>query len=484
MLILLFVMRTFRYYLADSFPDVGRYLWYAYYIPFIILPLLALLMALCVGRWDEMGSSDAKKGIRVVLWSAAAILLVAVMSNDLHKWLLKIEYSPDIGQKHTYGWLLYLIMGWMAGLAIISFVIVMRRCVISGSRRKWYIPAGVFAFGAVLYLAYYINGGNSPEVFGVRLYLIQEVCVILFAGVCEACIDIGLIPSNSGYRRIFSESAWNVTIADTEGNRIYTSGNMEDITPEMIRTALKRPVTTPGGYILRAVSMPKGIAAWLTDISSILRINEEIREATRELENDNEIMKQEAEIKLKRASFEAQNRLYDSIIPLIKPQLDLITDLIGDPTDSNILSAMLMCIYIKRRFNLAIVTENAENTDADELYLAIRETTEALSDIGIMAFTEMSCDRNTDEGDRQITSKALLAAYEFFEKVIELSTPDISGLFVNIGIKDRLPGIRILLKTGSEIKFDKAFLERNAKMGARIGNEADDDAVALSFEFG
>ncbi|MCR5332351.1 MAG: hypothetical protein K6E62_14390 [Lachnospiraceae bacterium] len=482
MLILLFLMRICRYNLIDDFPTIGRYLWYAYYVPFIVLPLIALLMALCIGR-SEKEASQERKVLKTVMWSAGALLLAAIMTNDLHGSLLKITYYPGNEQTHTYGWMLYLVMAWMTALSVTSFVIIMKRCVVSGSRKRWYIPAAVFGFGAVLYLIYYLNGGNSPELFGVKLYLIQEVCVILFAGVCEACIDIGLIPSNSGYRRIFGESEWNVTIADAEGRQIYTSGNMDDITPEMIKTALSRPITTQNGYILRAVKMQNGITAWMTDVSGIMRINREITEATRELEDENEVIRQEAAIKLKRASFEAQNRLYDSIIPLIRPQLDLIDGLLKDPGDKNILSAMLICIYIKRRFNLAIVTEDADSTDVDELYLAIRETTEALADIGILAFTDMSYGSPADDATHLIDSKALLTAYEFFEKVIELAAPDISGLFVNIGLENNAPHVRILLKTSAVIGFDKTYVEKCAKTGAYTEIEKDEDATAISLEY-
>ena len=211
-----------------------------------------------------------------------------------------------------------------------------------------------------MYVAYYANGGNSPEIFGIRLYLIQEVSVLLFVGTCEAAIHIGLIPSNSGYNSVFENAGWNVAMADGDGNIVKTSGDMEGITSSEIMRSLKEPVPVRDGYVMKAVRNDEGITAWLTDISGIEKVSRELKAASIELEGENDIIQKESEIKLQRASIEAQNRLYDSVVPILKPQIDSIMKLLDEATDESLLRATVMCIYVKRRFNLFLVADGKE----------------------------------------------------------------------------------------------------------------------------
>ena len=477
MVLFLFAVRVVRYDLADDAGALERYLWYCYYIPFILLPLISLLMALSIGVAD-MTEYRKKRGWRVFLWTICVILMTAVFTNDLHGYLIlfKVDPADPVNYIHEYGFLQYPIIAWLVTLSGIAFAVVMKRCKNSGSRKRWYIPASVFAVGSIMYAWYYLNGGNSPVVFGHKFYLIQEVCMILYFGVCEACISIGLIPSNSGYRRIFEDSDWDVVIADERGRKVLSSGHMDDITSQMLKDALTESQWPGKNKVLRCFRITRGIAGWLADVSEIERINSAIRENTAELENENAVIREEAGLKMKRAAFETQNRLYDSIIPIVTPQLNRIRVLLGEPDDRKIFMSMLLCIYVKRRFNLAIVTDNSVTADIGELWLAIRETTETLTDCGIPAYINGG-------GHDQIPAVQLLAGYDFFEDVIEQTMTGIHSIFINVLKENDMFVMRILVTADRAIRFDEPYLERMRRMGAYISDEREDDTDALSLSF-
>lgn len=478
MLLLLFVFRILRYRTASIFPAFGRYMWYGYYIPFIILPVLGLFMALCIGLPDEE-SFVRMRPFRVSMWVLAGILLTIVFTNDRHGLLIRFsEEAMRTGEgPHSYGFMQYPIIAWMVGLSLTAFIILMHRCRVSGCRKKWYIPASIYIFGTALYVWYYLNGGNSPKLFGVKLYLIQEVCLLIFIGVCEACIDIGLIPSNSGYLRIFELSGWNVAIADKNGNRVFSSGDLKGVTPGLLKASLESSKAVGSGRLLTAFPISGGMAGWVSNVSELERINERIREKTQELEIENGVIRESESLRLKRAAFETQNRLYDSIIPIVTPQLTMIRDLLKDPDREKLFTAMILSVYVKRRFNLAIVTDNTDIADITELWLAIRETVEVLQDTGISAFID-ACGHTDVQADR------MLACYEFFETVIEQAIPGLKSIFVKLSVANGSPELRILIDAGKELRFDAPGIERLRRLGANIDNEYEDGTYAIGLAFG
>jgi len=311
----------------------------------------------------------------------------------------------------------------------------------------------------------------------MKLYLIQEVCILLFVGVCEACIDIGLIPSNSGYKQILEHSDWNVVIAGKEGEKAISSGNMEDVSVDMLRDTIGKSTPIGNGRVLTSFPIRGGVSGWVADVSELERINNEIIASTRELEIENGVIREGESLRLKRITFETQNRLYDSIIPTVTPQLSKIRDLLEQPDEEKLFMAMVLCVYVKRRFNLAIVTDNTEIADIGELWLAIRETIEVLQDTGISAFIN-TCDHADVRADR------LIASYDFFEDVVEKTLPGIRSLFVNLTVEDGRPELRILADSGDNIDFDAPYVEKMKRLGAVITDELEDGTNALSLSFG
>ena len=62
---------------------VVRYLWHLFYLPMLFVPMLALLIAMSLGKPDEY---KFPKGMSV-LWIISGTLLLLVLTNDLHQFV-------------------------------------------------------------------------------------------------------------------------------------------------------------------------------------------------------------------------------------------------------------------------------------------------------------------------------------------------------------------------------------------------------------
>ena len=82
LLIIWMVVRSAKYFIFWQ-PDAVRYLWYLFYLPMLFVPMLALLIAMSLGKPDEY---KFPKGMSV-LWIISGTSLLLVLTNDLHQFV-------------------------------------------------------------------------------------------------------------------------------------------------------------------------------------------------------------------------------------------------------------------------------------------------------------------------------------------------------------------------------------------------------------
>ena len=219
LLTLLFILRYIKYNLVRIHTFPHRLMWYGYYIPLLITPLLSFMLSLSIGNRDRL----KHKKLFLLLQIICALLVVLVLTNDLHSLVMKIWYEND-EEYSRMGPLYFLIIGWYVVLMLSSFVIMYRKCRLSSYRKYWKIPFVIELLGGILWFWYYIIcNGSSPHLGGYSLYNIQEIYVLLFIGFWEALIVIGLIPSVSLAR----DRAWiNEGILDAVGKELSEIKNL------------------------------------------------------------------------------------------------------------------------------------------------------------------------------------------------------------------------------------------------------------------
>ncbi|MCR5510299.1 MAG: hypothetical protein K6F54_05055 [Lachnospiraceae bacterium] len=394
----LFVLRVGRFNFFDESVNIAIMLWYAYYIPMTAVPVFGLCAALYVEPVSDIGRV---KRTESVLYICETIICVLILTNPLHEQIFKM--LDPATETYRRGWMYLVLVIWIVALGISIPVILLRKCVLSSIRRLWYIPAICIGVSLVPITVYYAGGG--PPVIGpFKLFHMHEAFCLPFVVAFEILIQLRLIPANSGYEQLFDRSGINACIYDHEGREVLSSsgwniGSVDD------------------DHVMRKKEISGGYVTWIENHSAINALNREYEEITDELEDENELIRHENEIRAERTSYETKNRLYNKIASAVRDQAgkcdELLSDLSGneDSKDKLILATVLSA-YIKRMGNLMLITDESLLISSDELALCIRESME------YMDYGNISCGLINDT-EAELPRDYILSAYRLFEEMIE-----------------------------------------------------------------
>ncbi len=430
-LLLLFIVRICRWIFFLHSAAADRYLWYLYYISYIAMPMLSLTAAFFVGR-DE---ADELSAVMKSQWTAAVLMMTGVLTNDLHHFALTFSHSQDGSYRVSYHWLYFVIFAWSFIMIISSYILLIKRCQLSQCRKNWYVPIIPSAAAFVLIILYYAAGG-SPTVFGIKLYNIQEVYLLLFMGLWEGCISIGLISSNTGYSRLFEQAHINAEMKSTDGKTVYRSSDWSDTEGD--------PDYSRKTYTIRG-----GSVTWSEDISVLNRLNSDIEDLTEQIEDENVLIEEENRLIAEKAKYETQNRLYDRIAMHTHPQLVKIDEILhgSETLEHKMERCLLLGTYVKRCSNLMLIAGRSRTIPTSELYLSIRESMEHMRPFGIES-------ELMNGGLRELASESVIAAYDVFEAVTESIIDSSGALSVNVS-----PSENILLSVETDTPADIGNIE-------------------------
>ena len=422
-LILYLCLQFCRYDLFRAPLRLSRHLWYAFYLPMDVLPVLVLALSLRIYR-------PADKPLGWPFWLIAllfALLTVGVLTNDRHFWFKSFPGGvlDDDGTEKS-GWLYYVLSALTYGTYLVSFWILLRKSRRFGGLRLRWLPLVPLGFGILYFLLYPL--GIGIRILGFRILTMGQMLTLCVVGALECCIQIGLIPANSDYETLFSLSKQPAAILDGAGRPIYTTGSGYPF-PD-----------TPDEQILRH-PIPGGSVEWAVDTAPLLRLNRELDEAVKAIETRNTYLAEQARIRAERTELETRNRIYDDIVSAVQPQLDHITALLDDretPFAARLRQISLRSVFIKRRSNMELTAENGR-LSATELQLAIAETVTylRLSEVEAAVFAE---------GGGSYPAALITAAYTQLQRMIEACGSSLSKLLVFLKAEPGLLTLRLLLQ--------------------------------------
>ena len=406
-MLLLMVLRAvkFSFFLTNEWLE--RHLWYGYYIPIILMPLISLFIALCLGKTDE----DKPNKIIKLLYIPAAALIAGVITNDSHQ--LAFAFKPGFDNwthDYSYGILYYLVILWIIVCTLAALIITVSFSTVSGSKKKGFIPLAVIAVSLAGVAVYIFTDFRYTRIMNV-----PELFCFCVAAFWESCLQTGLIPSNTGYELLFNRSHLFAEIRDGKNTVIY-------------RTALKKG---DGVYIEHSQAISGGSITWLEDNTTVTEQKKLLEKANASLAEKAEIQQKENALKEERTKIEEQKKLYDRMNASLAPQTELIRKLVAQAEQSeekwkeNMLWVCVIGAYIKRKTNLMLIADKSESASLSELYLAYKESLSYLSKAGV------DCEIHT-ASDIPFASGTLLYAYDEFEALIEKKMPDISRVKIDI----------------------------------------------------
>lgn len=213
LLILWFTFRSAKYFIFWQ-PTAIRYLWYLYYLPMLFIPILALLVALSLGKPDDYRLPKAA----CALWIISGALLLLVLTNDLHQLVFTFPEDAEVwsDKSNGYGIGSFFVIGWQIFCMISALVVMIIKCRLKNGRRQLWtvIPMVV----SLVYL-----GLNYMDVQWFKLFFgdITAFQSLMYMLCFEGCITCGFIHSNSRHFDLFSSSIGTSAVI-TELVRAFT----------------------------------------------------------------------------------------------------------------------------------------------------------------------------------------------------------------------------------------------------------------------
>lgn len=198
LLILWFSFRTVKYFIFWQ-PTVIRHLWYLFYLPMLFVPMLALLVAMSLGRLDDYRLPKWA----MVLWLVSGALLLLVLTNDLHQLVFTFPKDAAVWSDtdHGYGIAYFSVIGWQVLCGVSALVVMLIKCRLkNGRHRLW--PAVPMAISLTYLAPNYIGVPWLKTLFGDVTAFQSFLHMLSF----EACIACGFIRSNSRYADLFASS--------------------------------------------------------------------------------------------------------------------------------------------------------------------------------------------------------------------------------------------------------------------------------------
>ena len=428
MILLLHTLQILKYQFGSS-PTELRYLWYMYYIPMILAPLFSIWIAAGIGR--SVGERIGTGYLLLVI--PALILIVLVMTNDLHQMMFALDLTaakPD--RDYTRGIVYYACTVWDYGLLAISLAVAVRRCTVTYPKKKAKIPIIVVLTGLVLLLAFHGGTSGGRRIFGTEILTFQMIWHMIYSLFWEVCITIGLITSNTDYDEIFAHAAVKAQILDRSKGRVFFAKDAGEIPEEVIKSDSKFSVFVKDNTKYYTKKINGGYVCWEEDISTVLEMNRELWESTEQLREENALLARESEVKAERAMIETYNRLYDEIASETRDQVSDVKNILtslrncgADDFDRGVKRISILTAYIKRCANLMLIRKDKPMIRTFDLALSIKESLEYASFFGIAADVEGGADTG-------FPADIIIEAYKIFEFVFEGGWGIISAIMVRI----------------------------------------------------
>ena len=424
-------VRSIRYLLAQD-PWVMRHLWYLYYLPMLFIPLLAVFVAMSLGRPESFRLPKWTK----LLYIPTAALLLQVLTNDLHQLVFVFPADAAVWMDdYRYAVGYFLTIGWMILCTATALAAMLVKCRVPHSRKVLTMPF-VPVILAIIYGALYI--ARVPLLRMMAGDMTVVFC-LLFTAVLESCIQCGLIQANAHYRELFDASTVGAQITDTEYRVVLSSVAAQAVSIETLRQTQQAPVMLEGGIRLSGAPIKNGHVIWTEDISPLIKVLADLEEAKENLQDNKDILEEEHALKEREAHIAEQERLYRIIQRDTEKQIRLMDEMIGqaenagsDEERRHILKKMLVIgAYLKRRSNLVFLSDKDSVLEAKELDLSVGESINNLETFGVTCgfISELT---------GTVLAINVIAMYDFFEEIAERSLDRMSSILVHAGIKEDL----------------------------------------------
>lgn len=459
-ILMLFLGRLRLVVFAGIYP-AEHLLWYMYYIPNLLIPLLSWYMTLYVGR-EESYRLPARAKLLLIPY---AVIVILVLTNELHELAFRLEDRghpvANAGRYHL-GPVYIIAQIWLFGFACLA-LITLYRILHKNHLHVYVLPfVSIMVLGLVYTVLYATD--RSPQGFG----FIEPDIMSCFPtiGLWELCIKMRLIPSNSDYDRFFKACTVPMEIEDRQGRVRFNSKGFE----ESIQPAASGVEDTYPTFVTRQFDIRGGVVRWREDVTRISTLIRDLEEVARSLSLSNEKIEAQNRMRLKSERTREHARLYDRALGETGDRIERIRGLVarcralpldeaGKEEQIKLLSVIgVLGAYVKRRSNLVLLSDKSDLWPVTELHFCLHESNEALVLIPVSTIYQ-----NETDASMMMEAKAIMHIYDAFETQIEEVLDDLESL--RMTLEEASDGVRLTLKMGCARAGKKEALIQSAAEG-------------------
>ncbi len=442
------VIRSVKWLSVDDV-DFGRYLWYAFYIPMLLIPIFSFLVALSLGK-PEYYRLPKTFGFVMI---PAITLLVLVLTNDFHQLIFIFPHITETGGvwsdgDYSYNIGYFLIVGWSLLITLTTLALMHLKLRVPRTRKIiWqpFVPLTIL----IVYSTLYALNWAPLQLFARDMTII--FC-LLIAAIWESCIRKGLIQSNSRYDELFQAAAIGAQIIDN-GDRVFLSS--DGAVPADKAALLKaqaEAVLISDGIRLSSIAVKGGRVVWHEDVSQLARLLEELQDTNEHLQGKNITLQEEYATRRQLHRLTEQNRIYNKMQNQTQEQIRLLDGLVDrlearvDAQEEEKLLAKIAMVsaYIKRRNNLIFLSEDNNAIPAVELKYCFNESVQSLTLFGV------SCDY-LFAVDGTLLFSEMMRIYDVFEAIIEKAFDTLTSLYLYAGRDDCEIKMTMRLSSGADL---------------------------------
>ena len=423
-----FFLRTVKYHILLD-PLGGHICWYLYYIPMILIPTFGLSATLLMNGAEK----KTTKWITGILLFFSVVLIVCVLTNDLHQQVFRFEGPvPYSDKNYSYGILFMLIQFWIIACLVIMEILLVKKSRIPDRKRFW-LPV----IPGLLLLSW--NIANLLRLPFIKTFAgdMTAICCLLMAAIFQGCILCGLIQTNSRYFELFQATGGlDAEITDNSFRRYYFSGEFPELSKDLRDSIIAKSSVQERGIRINHLPVKGGHLFWSEDISVLLDQYQDIQEQQEELTARNQLLRKTYKKEAERRKLEEQNRLLNIIQSQTSRQYELLSHYMEklEQTESReeyelILSKIVVVgTYLKRRKNLMLTrySSREDSLTMADLKQSLAESCENLK------LCEIKAAYFVQDKEKQLRADDVLKCYDFFEWLIEQLFDVMNSVFFRV----------------------------------------------------
>ena len=374
-------------------PFYATILWYLYYVPMTLVPLL---YQLCGLRLAGLEQHRAGRRYRTALWVAAILLIGFVLTNDFHQQVFHFDRSSDTwSNDYTYGWGYFAVLIWTA-FNFVAFFILVGRSASFRIQRFSGTAALVLLGGAFFAISYALR---VPWAWKLNFSLVYCVlCVVTL----EICLDCGVIPSYHDIAGIFDTLPLDLKVLTRDLQEVYATpvskpipaGVREELRAQELGHSHAFAVVSNPDVMYRSFPLLGGSALLAQDVSEVNELNRELARRRMELQRQNELLTADYDLKAHLADQEAEALLVKDVDQALARALGEMYGLLSslppltDEASSHERYRMLQCAkmlvaYCKRKGSLTLAQHGESGFDRDRIQLIANELASDLRTIDV-----------------------------------------------------------------------------------------------------